>query len=67
MTPEMFTERDRYILDLLAAGKSNAEIAYAIGISRTSVGNLMGRLYDKIGTSNRVKVAVWWSMSHARL
>jgi DNA-binding NarL/FixJ family response regulator len=45
--------REREVLALLAAGRSNREIATDLTISLATVKSHLGRLYSKLGASNR--------------
>lgn len=47
------TRRQRQILDLLRAGKSNKEIAFALGIGLGTVKQHMVALFDRMGVANR--------------
>lgn len=45
--------RERRVLDLLAAGQSNKEIARTLGISPNTVKTHVARLYEKLGAKRR--------------
>lgn len=49
------TEREALVLDLLAEGQSNKEIARAMGISPNTVKTHVARLYDKLGVHRRTQ------------
>ncbi|MBF0374133.1 MAG: AAA family ATPase [Alphaproteobacteria bacterium] len=51
--PIGLTRRQRQILDLLRAGKSNKEIAFALGIGLGTVKQHMVALFDRMGVANR--------------
>lgn len=53
-----FSERQRDILGLLAQGKSNKEIAYALGITEGTVKQHLFTLFRKIGVTNRTKAVL---------
>ncbi len=57
-TPPSFTPRELQILDLLRAGRSNREIAHALGIDEGTVKAHIGRLLRKVGVNNRIALAV---------
>ncbi|MFT3805638.1 alpha/beta fold hydrolase [Arenimonas sp.] len=52
------TKRERRILDLLRAGKTNAEIGTAIFISEKTVRNHLSSVYRKLGVSSRAQAIV---------
>ena len=47
------TEREREILDLVAAGKTNSEIAEAIWIAPGTVRKHLENIYEKLGVHSR--------------
>ncbi|MBI1187499.1 MAG: helix-turn-helix domain-containing protein [Alphaproteobacteria bacterium] len=49
------TERERAVLDLLAAGQSNKEIARALGVSPNTVKTHIARLYEKLEVQRRTQ------------
>jgi len=51
--PAGLTEREAEVLDLLAAGRSNAEIAAALTISRRTAENHVAALLTKLGATSR--------------
>lgn len=55
--------REREILALIAAGRSNAEIAQELGISDKTVRNQVTRLFGKLGVSSRAQAIV---LAHER-
>ncbi len=52
--PDHLTQREHQILQLLANGLSNKEIAAALCLSDKTVGTHMKSLFDKLGVHNRV-------------
>ena len=50
--------RQRTLLGLLAAGKTNKEISLAMGISEKTVEKYLGELFEKLKVSSRVEAAV---------
>src|SRR5215471_4788999 len=56
--------RQLRVIVLVARGLKNREIAKKLGIGEHVVRNYLGIIYDKIGVSNRVELALWY---HARL
>jgi DNA-binding CsgD family transcriptional regulator len=48
-----FTPREAEVLAVLAAGKSNAEIAIVLGLQLSTVKGHVGVIFDKLGLDNR--------------
>lgn len=55
--PEL-TQREREILDLLASGKSNAEIARALFLSQKTVKNHLTSIFAKLQVADRAQAVV---------
>jgi DNA-binding CsgD family transcriptional regulator len=49
------TPRECEILDLLASGRSNKELARSLGISPNTVKTHVARLYEKLGVDRRIR------------
>lgn len=56
--PLAFTSRERDVLQLLHAGRSNREIAKALRIDESTVKAHIGRLMRKVGVTNRIALTV---------
>lgn len=54
------TPRQREVLALVAAGRSNREIGAALGITEATVKCHLVRIYARLGSANRVAAAVWF-------
>jgi DNA-binding NarL/FixJ family response regulator len=54
----VFTARERDVLGLLHAGRSNREIARALKIDESTVKAHIGRLMRKVGVTNRIALTV---------
>jgi pimeloyl-ACP methyl ester carboxylesterase/DNA-binding CsgD family transcriptional regulator len=52
------TVRERQILDRIARGRSNDEIAAEIGVSPKTVRNVVSILFDKLGVTSRAQAIV---------
>ena len=53
------TEREREVLALVAAGKSNKEIAQALNVTVRTVEFHVSNVLGKLGLTSRVEAAVW--------
>jgi DNA-binding NarL/FixJ family response regulator len=60
-TPEMssLTQRETEVLELVAAGMSNAEVANRLVISENTVKKYLHNILDKLQLNNRVEAAVY--------
>ena len=52
------TEREWWIIELVASGLKNREVAEAIGTTEYVVQNYLRVIYDKLGLWNRVELAL---------
>ena len=59
--PHKLTTREVQVLQLLAGGLSNREIADRLVISRKTVGNHIEHIYSKLGVSNRAMASLFAS------
>ena len=57
--PAGLTEREVEVLRLVAAGKSNPEIAEALSIALNTVTHHMTNIFNKLGVANRAEAAVY--------
>lgn len=55
---DTFTEREQEVLDLLARGLSNPEIAGRLHLARGTVRNYVSAILQKLGVSDRTQAAV---------
>jgi DNA-binding CsgD family transcriptional regulator len=55
-----WSPREREVLDLIAAGRTNGEIAEALGISFATAKWHVSELLSKLGVSSREEVAEHW-------
>ena len=62
---EPLTDRETEILDLIADGRSNAEIAQALLLEEKTVKNHITRLYSKLGITSRYD-AIRLRLAHLR-
>jgi DNA-binding NarL/FixJ family response regulator len=64
--PDALTQREIEVMDLLAKGRSNGEIAGQLFLADKTVKNHINRLYAKLGVRNRAEaIAVWLGTSDA--
>ncbi|MBV9572467.1 MAG: helix-turn-helix transcriptional regulator [Acidobacteriales bacterium] len=65
------SQREHRVIELVAQGLKNREVADAIGTTEHVVKNYLRDIYDKLGLWNRVELALWYearrheSPSHA--
>jgi DNA-binding NarL/FixJ family response regulator len=53
-----FTDREREVLELLVAGRSNKEIGSPLGIGERTVKAHVAKLLRKVGVQNRIELSV---------
>lgn len=56
---QTLTERELEILALVAAGRSNSEVARLLWVSEATVKLHLSHVYGKLGVSNRTAAAAW--------
>jgi len=54
------SEREQQVIELVAQGLKNREVASAIGTTEHVVKNYLRAIYDKLGLWNRVELALWY-------
>jgi DNA-binding NarL/FixJ family response regulator len=54
------SEREQRVIELVAQGLKNSEVAQAIGTTEHVVKNYLRAIYDKLGLWNRVELALWY-------
>jgi DNA-binding NarL/FixJ family response regulator len=55
----LLTKQENGIVRLVAEGLTNRDIARQMSLSENTVRNYMFRIFDKLGTSNRVELALY--------
>ena len=61
------SERENRVIELVAQGLKNKEVADEIGTTEHVVKNYLRVIYDKLGLWNRVELALWYeSRRHLR-
>jgi DNA-binding NarL/FixJ family response regulator len=58
-TPVSLSDRELQIIELVAAGLSNKEIAEKLEISKRTVDNHISNILNKTVTNNRVALVSW--------
>ena len=53
-------DRERRVIELVAQGLKNREVADEIGTTEHVVKNYLRTIYDKLGLWNRVELALWY-------
>jgi len=53
-------EREHFIIQRVAEGFKNREIADSLGTTEHVVKNYLRVIYDKLGLWNRVELALWY-------
>ncbi len=54
------SQREQQVIELVAQGLKNREVADAIGTTEHVVKNYLRSIYDKLGLWNRVELALWY-------
>ena len=52
--------REQRVIELVAQGLKNKEVADEIGTTEHVVKNYLRNIYDKLGLWNRVELALWY-------
>ena len=52
--------REQRVIELVAQGLKNSEVAQTIGTTEHVVKNYLRAIYDKLGLWNRVELALWY-------
>jgi DNA-binding NarL/FixJ family response regulator len=58
------SEREQRVIQLVAQGLKNREVAEEIGTTEHVVKNYLRVIYDKLGLWNRVELALWYESRH---
>ncbi|MFE4455873.1 ATP-binding protein [Nocardia tengchongensis] len=61
----LLTRREREVAALVARGRTNRQIARALGISERTAEVHVHNIAGKLGASGRAEVAVWFATEHA--
>ena len=58
--PEPRRDPELRIIELVAQGLTNKDVAGEIGSTESALKNCVRRIYDKLGLWNRVELALWY-------
>jgi DNA-binding NarL/FixJ family response regulator len=58
--PRTPSERENRVIQLVAQGLKNRDVAQEIGTTEHVVKNYLRVIYDKLGLWNRVELALWY-------
>lgn len=58
--------RELRVIELVAQGLKNGEVAQAIGTTEHVVKNYLRVVYDKLGLWNRLELALWYEARRHR-
>jgi two-component system nitrate/nitrite response regulator NarL len=53
------TKREQDVVNLVAEGLTNREVAKQLGLTEHTVSNYLLRVYEKLGTSSRVELVLY--------
>jgi DNA-binding NarL/FixJ family response regulator len=55
----LLTRREQRLVDLVAQGRTNRDISRELHLSEHTVRNYLFRIFNKLGTSNRLELALY--------
>jgi len=58
-TPGLLTKREEGVVDLVAEGLTNRDISRQLNLSEHTVRNYLFRIFNKVGSSNRLELALY--------
>jgi DNA-binding NarL/FixJ family response regulator len=58
--PRELTRRQAEVVELVARGHTNAEVASALGISLDGAKWHVGEVLGRLGVNSRAEAAIWW-------
>jgi DNA-binding CsgD family transcriptional regulator len=64
MERDLFSKREREVIDLLLQGKSNKQIAFLLGVSNRTIEFHLSNIYTKLGVNSRTEAIVKLSEKH---
>jgi len=57
--PKSLTKREKGVVHLVAEGLTNRDISRQLNLSEHTVRNYLFKIYNKVGTSNRLELALY--------
>lgn len=66
LDPRRLTPREEHAAMLVALGRSNKEIAVGLGITESTVANLLAAALGKLGIESRTLLPIFWRDLHGR-
>jgi DNA-binding NarL/FixJ family response regulator len=57
--PGLLTKREEGVVHLVAEGLTNRDISHQLNLSEHTVRNYLFRIFNKVGTSNRLELALY--------
>jgi DNA-binding NarL/FixJ family response regulator len=58
-TTPVLTKREQSLVQLVAEGRTNRDISRELKLSENTVRNYLFRIFNKLGTSNRLELALY--------
>jgi DNA-binding NarL/FixJ family response regulator len=62
----VLTKTEQRVIELVARGLKNSEVAEATGMTEHVVKNYLRAIYDKLGLWNRIELALWYEARRHR-
>jgi len=56
---QLLTKREKELVQLVTEGRTNRDISRELGLSEHTVRNYLFRIFNKLGTSNRLELALY--------
>ena len=56
---KQLTFREKQVVQLVAQGKANKEIAFDLLLTEGTIKEYLNRIFRKLGVSNRTELAIW--------
>jgi two-component system, NarL family, nitrate/nitrite response regulator NarL len=63
--PRTLSERDQHVIELVAQGLRNRDVAQTLGTTEFVIKNYLRNIYDKLGVWSRLELALWYEARRA--